>query len=95
MALTAPSRRAYAEVLKLRLSDARALLRAELAANPAAPAPLLVANTADFVELVVSQDASRYEALTAHRRPACWPSTERRPAPCATTPAPKSRCTWA
>lgn len=62
--LTPASHRAYAEVLKLRLDAARALLRPELAANPHSPAPLLVANCADFVELVISQDASRYEALT-------------------------------
>ena len=61
--LTPNSRRAYAEVLKLRLGPARDLLRAELAGIPTAPAPLLVANCADFVDLVVSQDASRYEAL--------------------------------
>ena len=63
--LTPTSRRAYAEVLKLRLDAARNLLRPELTAVHKAPAPLLVANCADFVELVVSQDASRYEALTA------------------------------
>ena len=62
--LTPTSHRAYAEVLKLRLDAARALLRPELAAAPHNPAPLLVANCADFVELVISQDASRYEALT-------------------------------
>ncbi|WP_310392492.1 DUF3808 domain-containing protein [Hymenobacter sp.] len=61
--LTAASRLAYAEVLKLRLGPARELLRTELARTPAAPAPLLVANCADFVELVITQDASRYEAL--------------------------------
>ena len=61
--LTPNSRRAYAEVFKLRLGPARDLLRAELASTPTAPAPLLVANCADFVELVVSQDASRYGAL--------------------------------
>ena len=63
--LTPASRRAYAEVLKLRLGAARALLRPELAATPAAAAPLLVANCADFAELLVSQDAGRYEALAA------------------------------
>ena len=61
--LTATSRRAYAEVLKLRLGPARELLRAELAAAPAAPAPLLVANCADFAELIITQDPGRYEAL--------------------------------
>ncbi|MBD2767860.1 DUF3808 domain-containing protein [Hymenobacter sp. BT664] len=63
--LTAASRRAYAEVLKLRLSAARELLRPELASTPAAPAPLLVANCADFAELIITQDARRYDALIA------------------------------
>jgi hypothetical protein len=62
-ALTANSRRAYAEVLKLRLGAARELLRPELAGTPTAAGPLLVANCADFVELLCTQDASRYEAL--------------------------------
>lgn len=62
--LTANSRRAYAELLKLRLGTARELLQPELARTPTAPAPLLVANCADFVELLITQDASRYEALT-------------------------------
>ena len=61
--LSSASRRAYAEVLKLRLGPARELLRAELAAAPTAPAPLLVANCADFAELIIGQDAGRYEAL--------------------------------
>ena len=64
-ALTPNSRRAYAEVLKLRLDAARALLRPELADAPTAPAPLLVANCADFAELLITQDAGRYDALTA------------------------------
>ena len=61
--LTANSRRAYAEVMKLRVGPARDLLRNELANTPNAPAPLLVANCADFAELIITQDASRYEAL--------------------------------
>ncbi|ALW86283.1 hypothetical protein AUC43_15040 [Hymenobacter sedentarius] len=61
--LTTNSRRAYAEVLKLRLGAARDLLRPELATAPTAPAPLLVANCADFAELIITQDASRYDAL--------------------------------
>ncbi len=61
--LTANSRRAYAEVLKLRLGPARELVQAELASTPTAPAPLLVANCADFAELVITQDAGRYNAL--------------------------------
>ena len=47
--LTPNSRRAYDEVLKLRLAPARALLQAELARTPTAPAPLLVADCADFI----------------------------------------------
>ena len=65
--LTANSRRAYAEVLKLRLGPAREVLRAELASTPIAPSPLLVANAADFAELIISQDAGRYEALVANQ----------------------------
>ncbi|MBF9140024.1 DUF3808 domain-containing protein [Hymenobacter properus] len=61
--LTPTSRRAYAEVLKLRLGPARELLRPELASTPAAPAPLLVANCIDFADLLLSQDAARYEAI--------------------------------
>ena len=63
--LTAASRRAYAEVLKLRLGAARTLLQPELTATPSAPAPLLVANCADFTELIVGQDPGRYEVLVA------------------------------
>ena len=66
-ALTANSRRAYAEVLKLRLGPARELLRAELASTPAAPAPLLVANCADFAELITTQDAGRFTTLEARQ----------------------------
>ncbi|MFD1468615.1 DUF3808 domain-containing protein [Hymenobacter caeli] len=57
------SRRAYAEVLKLRLGPARQLLAPELVRAPGAPAPLLVADCADFVELLASQDAARYAQL--------------------------------
>jgi len=52
-------------VLKLRLGSARQLLQAELARTPQAPGPLLVADCADFVELLVSQDATRYESIVA------------------------------
>ena len=54
-ALSPTCRRAYAEVLKFRLTAARQLLR-----NETGPDALLVADCADFVELLVSQDASRY-----------------------------------
>ncbi len=73
------SRRAYAEVLKLRLNPARELLRPELARTPTAPAPLLVANCADFAELIITQDAGRYAALTASQE-ARLTALERAPA---------------
>ena len=57
--LSPGQRRAYAEVLKLRPAAARQLLAAEPAT---APGTLLVADCADFVELLVTQDATRYEA---------------------------------
>ena len=52
--------RAYAEVLRLKIQPARQLLRAE---PPAAPGTLLVADCADFAELVISQDHTRYDAV--------------------------------
>lgn len=52
--------RAYAEVLKLRIQPARQLLRTEPANTPGT---LLVADCADFAELVISQDAAHYEAV--------------------------------
>ncbi|MDO7849718.1 DUF3808 domain-containing protein [Hymenobacter sp. M29] len=63
--LTPNCRRAYAEVLKLRLGPARELLRPDLAGTPAAPAPLLVANCVDFADLLLNQDAARYEAIAS------------------------------
>ena len=59
--LSPTCRRAYAEVLKLRFGNARQVLRQE----PAGPGPLLVANCADFMTLLVSQDARTYEAAAA------------------------------
>jgi len=61
--LPSASQRAYAEALKLRLSPARQLLGPELARTPPAAAPLLVADCADFLELLAAQDAGRYERL--------------------------------
>ncbi len=58
--LSPTCRRAYAEVLKFRLAPARQLLRTETG-----PGALLVADCADFVELLVSQDAARYPAVVA------------------------------
>ncbi len=52
--------RAYAEVLKLKIQPARQLLRAEPAA---APGTLLVADCADFAELIISQDQGRYDTV--------------------------------
>ena len=60
--LSAGARRAYAEVLKLRPGPARLALAAE---PPAAPGTLLVADCADFVELLTTQDAARYAPTLA------------------------------
>ncbi len=59
-ALSPACRRAYAEVLMFRLTAARQLLR-----NETGPGALLVADCADFMELLVSQDAGRYPAIVA------------------------------
>lgn len=60
--LNKPLARAYAEVLKMRPGVARAWLRPELARTPTAAAPLLVADCLEITELLVSQDATRYQA---------------------------------
>ncbi|MGI4886411.1 MAG: hypothetical protein ACRYFR_15755 [Janthinobacterium lividum] len=54
---------AYAEVLKLRVGAARQLLAPALASTPREPGLLLVADCADFVELLATQDAARYAQL--------------------------------
>jgi hypothetical protein len=61
-ALSPTARRAYGELLKLKVSTSRQLLATEPAG---APGTLLVAECADFVELLISQDAGRYEATLA------------------------------
>ncbi|MDJ0365411.1 hypothetical protein QMK33_09615 [Hymenobacter sp. H14-R3] len=61
-ALSAAASRAYAELLKLKVGTCRQLLAAEPAR---APSTLLVADCADFVELLISQDARRYEPTVA------------------------------
>ena len=61
-ALPPTARRAYAELLKLKVSACRQLLAA---APPDAPGTLLVADCADFTELIISQDAGHYEAALA------------------------------
>ncbi|GAA4385674.1 DUF3808 domain-containing protein [Hymenobacter koreensis] len=61
--LSSTSRRAYADLLKLRTAAARAAVRAELRQQPANAGALLVDEGIDFTELVVSQDAARYEAV--------------------------------
>ena len=60
--LSPGARRAYAELLKLKVGTCRQLLATEPAQ---APGTLLVADCADFVELLVTQDASRYDATLA------------------------------
>jgi len=62
-ALSAPTRQAYAELFKLRIESARALLLPELRRQPAAAGSLLVADCIDFTELMISQDAGRYDAV--------------------------------
>jgi hypothetical protein len=61
-ALSPTARRAYAELLKLKLGTSRQLLATEPAS---APGTLLVAECTDFVELLISQDASHYDATLA------------------------------
>jgi len=56
------TRRAYAELLKLKVTTCRQLLAPEPAS---APGTLLVADCADFVELLIGQDAKRYPAAVA------------------------------
>jgi tetratricopeptide (TPR) repeat protein len=58
--LTTGQARAYAELLKLRVPAAHALLRTE---NPASPGTLLVADCIEMVEILISQDATRYSAV--------------------------------
>jgi len=62
--LPSEARRAYAEILKLRPEPARTILRT---ASPTAASTLLVADCADFVELMISQEAARYDKATEVR----------------------------
>ncbi|UYZ59968.1 tetratricopeptide repeat protein [Hymenobacter latericus] len=76
--LTATSRRAYAELLKLRTPTARAIIKSELRQQPRSPGALLVDEAISFTELAVSQDAGRYDALiTAQNR--CLETLEQLP----------------
>ncbi|TLM91810.1 tetratricopeptide repeat protein [Hymenobacter jeollabukensis] len=61
--LSPAARRAYTELLKLRTGTAQALARTELRQQPGSPGALLVAEGAGFAELVISQDASRYQTI--------------------------------
>ncbi|WP_229755169.1 DUF3808 domain-containing protein [Hymenobacter cavernae] len=79
--LAPDARRAYAEVLKLRPEPARTLLRT---ASPTAAGTLLVADCADFTELMISQEATRYtKTIEAqnHRLELLAKSKERGPLP--------------
>ncbi|RYU83208.1 tetratricopeptide repeat protein [Hymenobacter persicinus] len=64
-ALSPVCRQAYTELFKLRVESARALLQPELNAQPTGAAPLLVADCIDFTDLMIAQDAGRYEAVVA------------------------------
>ncbi|TGE28421.1 DUF3808 domain-containing protein [Hymenobacter metallicola] len=80
--LSPAARRAYAELLKLRIEPARAILRDELNRAPISAGTLLVADCIDFTELMVLQQASRYEAVVAaqdRRLAALEKSAERGP----------------
>ncbi|WP_084447054.1 tetratricopeptide repeat protein [Hymenobacter roseosalivarius] len=59
-ALTPTQARAYAEVLKLRVPAARALLRTE---GPTSTGTMLVADCLEMVEILISQDAKGYSAM--------------------------------
>ncbi|GAB2965504.1 hypothetical protein GCM10027048_39120 [Hymenobacter coalescens] len=61
--LSAAARRAYAELLRLRTGNAKALALAELRQQPRSPGALLVQEGAGFAELVISQDPARYEGV--------------------------------
>ncbi|WP_303311657.1 DUF3808 domain-containing protein [Hymenobacter sp. BT730] len=61
--LTASTRQAYAELLKLRVPAARARLQPELQRAPNNVGSLLVADGIDFTELMISQDARLYEGV--------------------------------
>jgi hypothetical protein len=61
--LTPTARRAYAELLKLRIPAARACLQPELLQAPSSAGTLLVADGIDFTELMISQDARLYEGV--------------------------------
>ncbi|OON69537.1 hypothetical protein B0919_08975 [Hymenobacter sp. CRA2] len=61
--LSPTCRRAYAELLKLRTGSARTLVQSELRQQPRSPGALLVSEGVGFTELVVTQDASRYDAV--------------------------------
>ncbi|MCB2379414.1 DUF3808 domain-containing protein [Hymenobacter sp. BT635] len=65
VSLSPTARRAYAELLKLRVEPARAILREELKRAPTSAGTLLVADCIDFTELMILQNASRYEAVVA------------------------------
>ncbi|GAA3994669.1 hypothetical protein GCM10022408_01340 [Hymenobacter fastidiosus] len=76
------ARQAYGELFKLRIESARALLRPELQRAPASAGTLLVADCIDFTELLIRQDAGRYEAVVAaqdRRLEALEKSAERGP----------------
>lgn len=75
------ARRAYAEVLKLRPEPARTILHT---APPVAASTLLVADCADFTELMISQEATRYAKVVEaqdHRLELLAHSQEQGPLP--------------
>lgn len=61
--ITPQLRAAYSEIVKLKLDSGRRLVQKELQQNPGNLAALLVANYPDFLELVISQDETKYKSL--------------------------------
>ncbi|HSI90298.1 MAG TPA: hypothetical protein VK927_04235, partial [Adhaeribacter sp.] len=64
---TKPVEQAYQEILKLRVNRGRQLLEQELQHKPLNPAALLVANYADFLSVLVSQDEKVYQQMRARQ----------------------------
>lgn len=54
---------AYSEILKLKVNKGQQILQPELAQNPKNACALLVANYADFLSILVSQDEALYKKL--------------------------------
>src|SRR4051812_28932141 len=54
---------AYKDVFKLRLNDARAIIKDEKQRNPQNGINILLENTADYLDVLMSENRSEYERL--------------------------------